>query len=217
MLDRKLGGILEIYEKFQGVDPRSVTPMKIFPAVHYSMGGLWVDYEKSATGGLEEGSVRNQQTNVSPASTPSANATTNTTGPTGSAPTRCSRVSSAACSCAPTLVIASVAGAKKGGEDSSRLFDAEIRSSDEEPAIEALLARTAGNENPYDLHQELGNLMTRVATVVRRNDQLAAAYDEVCTDRGAVAAVLAVGYAATGRTRTSCSRRRSATCFRSPS
>ena len=33
-LDRKLGGILEIYEKFQGVDPRSV-PMKIFPAVHY--------------------------------------------------------------------------------------------------------------------------------------------------------------------------------------
>ena len=45
-LDRKLGGILEIYEKFQGVDPREV-PMKIFPAVHYSMGGLWVDYEKT--------------------------------------------------------------------------------------------------------------------------------------------------------------------------
>ena len=45
-LDRKLGGILEIYEKFQGVDPRDV-PMKIFPAVHYSMGGLWVDYERN--------------------------------------------------------------------------------------------------------------------------------------------------------------------------
>ena len=39
----KLGGILDIYEKFQGVDPRDV-PMKIFPAVHYSMGGLWADY-----------------------------------------------------------------------------------------------------------------------------------------------------------------------------
>ena len=37
-LDRKLGGILEIYEKFQGVDPRD-EPMKIFPAVHYTMGG----------------------------------------------------------------------------------------------------------------------------------------------------------------------------------
>ena len=42
-LDLKLGGILEIYEKFTGVDPRN-RPMKIFPAVHYSMGGLWVDY-----------------------------------------------------------------------------------------------------------------------------------------------------------------------------
>jgi succinate dehydrogenase / fumarate reductase flavoprotein subunit len=62
-LDRKLGGILEIYEKFQGVDPRD-EPMKIFPAVHYSMGGLWVDYEKSETGGLVEGSPRNQQTNI---------------------------------------------------------------------------------------------------------------------------------------------------------
>ena len=49
LLDRKLAGILEIYEKFQGVDPRT-TPMKIFPAVHYSMGGLWCDYEANADG-----------------------------------------------------------------------------------------------------------------------------------------------------------------------
>lgn len=41
----KLGGVLEIYEKFAGVDPY-VNPMKIFPAVHYSMGGLWVDYNQ---------------------------------------------------------------------------------------------------------------------------------------------------------------------------
>ena len=38
--------------------------MKIFPAVHYSMGGLWVDYERTADGGLVPGSPRNQQTNV---------------------------------------------------------------------------------------------------------------------------------------------------------
>ena len=62
-LDRKLGGILEIYEKFQGVDPRE-EPMKIFPAVHYSMGGLWVDYEANGEGGLLPGSPRNQSTNV---------------------------------------------------------------------------------------------------------------------------------------------------------
>ena len=63
LLDRKLAGILEIYEKFQGVDPRT-TAMKIFPAVHYTMGGLWCDYERTAEGGLAIGSPRNQQTNV---------------------------------------------------------------------------------------------------------------------------------------------------------
>ncbi len=48
MLDRKLEGILEIYEKFVGVDPRE-EPMKVFPAMHYTMGGLWVDNERQAT------------------------------------------------------------------------------------------------------------------------------------------------------------------------
>ncbi len=40
---RKLEAVLEIYQKFMGTDPRK-TPMKIFPAVHYSMGGAWVDW-----------------------------------------------------------------------------------------------------------------------------------------------------------------------------
>jgi succinate dehydrogenase / fumarate reductase flavoprotein subunit len=44
-LDRKLGGILEIYEKFVGVDPHD-EPMKIFPGMHYTMGGLWVDFNQ---------------------------------------------------------------------------------------------------------------------------------------------------------------------------
>ena len=42
-LTRKLGGIMEIYEKFAGEDPR-YTPMRIFPAVHYSMGGIWTQF-----------------------------------------------------------------------------------------------------------------------------------------------------------------------------
>ncbi len=45
-LDRKLEGILEIYEKFVGDDPRKV-PMKIFPGMHYTMGGLWVDFNQA--------------------------------------------------------------------------------------------------------------------------------------------------------------------------
>src|SRR5712664_1124869 len=63
VLDRKLGGIMDIYEKFQGVDPRH-EPMKIFPAVHYSMGGLWADYEADANNNLVPGSPRQQATNV---------------------------------------------------------------------------------------------------------------------------------------------------------
>ncbi len=39
----KLESVLDIYQKFTGEDPRKV-PMKIFPAVHYSMGGGWVDW-----------------------------------------------------------------------------------------------------------------------------------------------------------------------------
>src|SRR5882762_4789509 len=44
-LEEKLGAILEIYEMFVGDDPRHM-PMRIFPGVHYSMGGLWVDFEQ---------------------------------------------------------------------------------------------------------------------------------------------------------------------------
>ncbi len=40
---QKLDAVLEIYQKFTGDDPRR-KPMKIFPAVHYSMGGAWVDW-----------------------------------------------------------------------------------------------------------------------------------------------------------------------------
>src|SRR6202162_2895319 len=47
-LDRKLEGILEIYEKFLGVDPRE-EPMKVFPAMHYTMGGMWVNDQDQST------------------------------------------------------------------------------------------------------------------------------------------------------------------------
>jgi succinate dehydrogenase / fumarate reductase flavoprotein subunit len=84
-LTKKLGGILEIYEKFVGVDPR-FEPMKIFPAVHYSMGGLWTTFtkgsynpneprEKHKSGstppiearvglGMQPGAINNAQTNI---------------------------------------------------------------------------------------------------------------------------------------------------------
>ncbi|MFO0831738.1 MAG: succinate dehydrogenase flavoprotein subunit [Phycisphaerales bacterium] len=84
-LTKKLGGILDIYEKFVGVDPR-VEPMKIFPAVHYTMGGLYTTFtrgtynpasplpkHKSGTRppinfdvglGMQPGAVNNSMTNI---------------------------------------------------------------------------------------------------------------------------------------------------------
>lgn len=59
----KLGGVLEIYEKFMREDPVD-NPMRIYPADHYSMGGLWVDYEKGHDTTLDESSVRNQATSI---------------------------------------------------------------------------------------------------------------------------------------------------------
>ena len=77
---------------------------------------------------------------------------------------------------APSLLAAQAEAA--GAVNATKLFEAEIRRQEERHR--QLLGRTAGDENPYDLHQQLGSLMTRTATVVRRNEQLAEAYGEVC-------------------------------------
>ena len=170
-LNRKLGGIMEIYEKFQGVDPRS-EPMKIFPAVHYSMGGLWADYEKSESGGLVEGSPRNQQTTI-----PGLYAIGECDYQYHGA-NRLGANSLLSCIFTGLFCAPSVINGSQSPDGTANLFTEAIRQ--EENRHQALLSREAGAENPYDLHQELGKIMTRTATVVRRNDQLSAAYDEVC-------------------------------------
>ncbi len=175
-LDRKLGGILEIYEKFQGVDPRE-TPMKIFPAVHYSMGGLWVDYERSGSGGLVEGSPRNQQTNI-----PGLYAIGECDYQYHGA-NRLGANSLLSCIFSGLFCASGViAGSRKPGAEAGRLLTAAVKRQEERH--QAILSRPAGDSNPYDIHGKLGDVMTRTATVVRRNDQLAEAYDEVCRLEG---------------------------------
>ncbi|HKJ46144.1 MAG TPA: fumarate reductase/succinate dehydrogenase flavoprotein subunit [Balneolales bacterium] len=44
----KYGNLFEMYERITGEDPYKV-PMRIYPAVHYTMGGLWVDYNLMST------------------------------------------------------------------------------------------------------------------------------------------------------------------------
>jgi succinate dehydrogenase / fumarate reductase flavoprotein subunit len=43
VISARYGNLFEMYEKITGDNPYK-TPMKIYPAVHYTMGGLWVDY-----------------------------------------------------------------------------------------------------------------------------------------------------------------------------
>jgi succinate dehydrogenase / fumarate reductase flavoprotein subunit len=58
-IEERYGNLFEMYQRITGDDPYS-TPMMIFPAVHYTMGGLWVDYNlESSIPGLFVGGEAN--------------------------------------------------------------------------------------------------------------------------------------------------------------
>jgi succinate dehydrogenase / fumarate reductase flavoprotein subunit len=48
VVKEKYGNLFDMYEKITGENPYEI-PMRIYPAVHYTMGGLWVDYELMTT------------------------------------------------------------------------------------------------------------------------------------------------------------------------
>jgi succinate dehydrogenase / fumarate reductase, flavoprotein subunit len=167
VLRKKLAGVLEIYEKFVGEDPYT-NPMRVFPAVHYSMGGLWVDFERASSGGLVMGSLRNQATSI-----PGLYA--------------CGEVeyqyhganrlgANSLLSClwggmvAGPAVAAYRQNAKKSAWDMpSSLFDKAQRR--EQKKYEAILAMN-GEENPYALHDELARTMLVDCTIERHNPTL---------------------------------------------
>jgi len=174
-LDRKLGGILEIYEKFQGVDPRE-EPMKIFPAVHYSMGGLWVDYEANGEGGLLPGSPRNQSTNI-----PGLYAIGECDYQYHGA-NRLGANSLLSCIFSGLFlgpgIVNWIKSNKAAADLPKSIYEGAL--SKHQARHKKLLSSASGTgENPYLLHQELGDIMTRAATVVRYNNQLTEAYEKV--------------------------------------
>ncbi|MEP4686125.1 MAG: FAD-binding protein, partial [Rhodopirellula bahusiensis] len=152
-------------------------PMKIFPAVHYSMGGLWADYVKGEDGGLEAGAPRNHMTSIDGLYAigecdyhyHGAN--------------RLGANSLLSCIFTGLFTGSSImnysASQKSGADDVPQsLLDSAVKA--EQDRHDHLLNGNAGSdENPYLIHQELGYLMTRVATVVRRNDQLEEAIKKV--------------------------------------
>ncbi len=175
-LDRKLGGILHIYEKFQGVDPREY-PMKIFPAVHYSMGGLWADYERAPEGGLQPGSPRNHQTHI-PGLYAIGECDYHYHGAN-----RLGANSLLSCIFTGLFIAPGIGNMLKSLKESAcdEKFTGLLRGQRAVKQLEHdnLLKREGGRENPYVIHQELGDVMTKAATVVRKNEQLTAAIEKV--------------------------------------
>ena len=159
-LDNKLGGILEIYEKFMGDDPRKV-PMQIFPSVHYSMGGLWVDID--------------QKTNV----------------PGLFAAGECDYSQHGANRLGANSLLSAAYGGYAAGPSIVEYvqgLDSTYESVDEATVKDALardraeyegILKLDGPVNPYVLHEELGALMTENVTIVRENAKLAATYEKL--------------------------------------
>ncbi len=153
-LELKLGGILEIYEKFVGDDPKKV-PMRIFPAVHYSMGGLWVDYDQMTNipGLFAAGECEYQYHG----------------GNRLGANSLVSAIYAGMVSGPKSLEYISKNKLKTPSVD-EQLFQKEKK---HQETKWAKILNMRGTENPYLLHKELGEIMTQNVTVVRYNDKLA--------------------------------------------
>lgn len=160
LLDMKLRGVLEIYEKFVGDDPRDV-PMRIFPAVHYSMGGLWVNdganpetapyHMTNITGLFAVGECDYQYHGANRLGANSLLSCLTSgliTGP-------------AVCKYAD--------GLEKHPDGTDPEFAVQLRA---RTAQYEKIKTMSGSENPFRLWSELGESMTENMTVVRYNDRL---------------------------------------------
>jgi succinate dehydrogenase / fumarate reductase flavoprotein subunit len=158
-LERKLGGILEMYTEFVGDDPRKV-PMQIYPSVHYSMGGIWVDtkHNTNIPGLMASGECDYQYHGA------------NRLG-------------------ANSLLSAAYSGTVSGpeamrwakeGERGSELTDEDLAraAKDCQTEYEAIV-KMNGSENAHELHHELGDLMNQYVTIERVNKDLDYCFDEV--------------------------------------
>jgi succinate dehydrogenase flavoprotein subunit len=153
-LDRKLEGILEIYEKFCGVDPRE-EPMKVFPAMHYTMGGIWVNGEDQATnvpGIYAAGECEYQYHGANRLGANSLVSCIFGGGLAGPAAVKYAR------------------NLQVGAESTaSTVFDREKKR--QEGKNQALISQE-GSENPITIWRELGEIMTEHVTVTRINNNL---------------------------------------------
>lgn len=161
----KLESVLEIYEKFTGDDPRK-KPMKIFPAVHYSMGGAWVDWP--AADDPDRSTRFRQMTNL----TGCFNVGESDYQYHGA--NRLGANSLLACIFGGLVtgieVSRYIGGLEKSFEDVPEEVFGEALAIEEKKQKECL--KKSGPENVFKLHDELADWMVRYASVKRDNPDL---------------------------------------------
>ncbi len=173
-IENRLHAILDIYRKFHGDDPVH-EPMVIYPSAHYAMGGLWVDFEKDGSGGMTPGSPRNHATNI-----PGLYACGECDyGYHGA--NRLGANSLLSASYSGRVTGESVASYLKGLQEDhesvpERIYEDEIQ---RQQTINQALLDGNGRENPYALHRELGEVMSDRVGVVRDNENLGKALEEL--------------------------------------
>ncbi|MEM9754234.1 MAG: FAD-binding protein, partial [Planctomycetota bacterium] len=180
----KLAAILEIYEKFTGDDPREV-PMKIFPAVHYTMGGMYTTYtsydperdnytpadvpKRQPGEGMLYGDPKNMMTNV-----PGLYAFGETNYAYHGA-TRLGANALLSCIFDGLFCGLSVANYAKNpdGKKAAETPEATVNSFvQQEHDKVTKLTESKGQYNPYEIHKQMGQEMIASATVVKTEERL---------------------------------------------
>lgn len=159
-LERKLGGIIEIYTEFVGKDPRKV-PMEIFPSVHYSMGGIYVDRKHftNIPGLMASGECDHQYHGA------------NRLG------------ANSLLSAAYSGTVSGPEAMKWAKENASKLCeitDAEIEAARKEVQDEYdKIRQMNGSENAHQLHQEMGEIMYEYVSIERDNKGLDICFEKL--------------------------------------
>lgn len=180
----KLGAIFEIYEKFVGDDPREM-PMKIFPAIHYTMGGLYTTYapyepdkdprpvKRKPNEGMIQGDPRNMMTDIE------GLYAFGEVNYQYHGATRLGANALLSCIFDGLFCGLSVANyARKTVKTPAAslepsLFDKYVQ---QEKQVAQKLIDGRGRFNPYEIHKRLGEEMTAAATVVKEEKRMQQAY-----------------------------------------
>lgn len=159
-LPQGMNALLEYYGKLVGADPKQV-PLKVASAVHFSMGGLWIDDD--------------HMTNL----------------PGVLAAGDCDYQYHGANCLGGNALLSAVFGGMKAGESALRYaagletgcetINAQTYSEEvkRQWAVNQEILDQEGKENPHELHQELGEVMTESMAVVRYNERLKKADEKI--------------------------------------